>query len=178
MPRIPKTKGPADLEAGVGDALADVLAGATELTRSLSVARDRLHNALPASGMTLQEWFAATGIMPTKLAGELGMHFSTIIEMRSGRRWPNSNTALRIKEATGGAVTLWDITYFQANRRIHAYQRPREEVEAAKAAKIARSAMLKAEREARRTKRRPAASVEIKPEPAPQKVAAAKRRRA
>ena len=75
---------------------------------------------LPRASVLCNRGWPGSGLSVAQFAARAGIHNSTVSEIYRGRRWPEPDTALLILEATGGAVSVWDVTWYRANRRIHA----------------------------------------------------------
>lgn len=90
----------------------------------VAVAKTRRKRAVPGPAQavphSLQHWLPRSGLTLQQFATKVGIHYSTASEIFRGRRWPDPDTALRILEATDGAVTAWDVSWYRANRRVHA----------------------------------------------------------
>lgn len=58
--------------------------------------------------MRLREWLRAEQKTQETFAGEIGMSQSYIAQLCAGSKWPSRETARKIVEKTGGAVTMQD----------------------------------------------------------------------
>ena len=58
--------------------------------------------------MRLGEWLRAERKTQETFAEEIGMSQSYISQLIAGMKWPSRETARKIVEKTGGAVTLQD----------------------------------------------------------------------
>lgn len=81
--------------------------------------------------MTFAEWVAQSGLGSAEIGALIGRDLSTVTELIAGRRWPSGDTALRILEVTGGAVSKWDVDTFKENRRLPAISARQRQAEAA-----------------------------------------------
>lgn len=72
----------------------------------------------PEQQHTLQSWLPISGLTITRFARSIGVHYATLSEVYRGRRWPDSRTVALIFEGSQGAVSLWDVAFYRANRRV------------------------------------------------------------
>lgn len=68
--------------------------------------------------MTFAEWFPTSGLTTGEVAEAIGRDLSTVTELLAGRRWPSSDTALKLLDLSKGVVRTWDAQAFHANRRL------------------------------------------------------------
>lgn len=61
--------------------------------------------------MKLEEWQKEKNISNTELAKQLGIHVSFITHLNKGRRKFSPELALKIEQATNGAVTRMELLY-------------------------------------------------------------------
>lgn len=60
--------------------------------------------------MQLDDWMKENGLSDEQLAERVGSARTTISRIRRGKRRPSWNLAARLKEVTGGKVTLDDLS--------------------------------------------------------------------
>lgn len=58
--------------------------------------------------MTLQQYLDENHLTPTRFAGMAGINHATVLRLLAGGQVPRADTALKIHDITGGAVTLED----------------------------------------------------------------------
>ena len=61
--------------------------------------------------MKLDNYLSEYKITNNDLAKRVGVHFSTISYIRSGKRRPSPDLALKIEQETDGKVTIRDLFY-------------------------------------------------------------------
>jgi len=59
----------------------------------------------------LLKWQKRNGVTNKAISEMLGVHQSFITHINKGRRKPSANLALKIEQATGGAVTLRELLF-------------------------------------------------------------------
>lgn len=69
------------------------------------------HKCFMMPAMNLTDWQNRQGITDTALAEIVGVHPSLFSHIRAGKKYPSRKTALRIQEATGGAVTVMELLF-------------------------------------------------------------------
>ena len=65
--------------------------------------------------MRLIDWQKKNKVTNTELAKQLGIHLSFITHLNKGRRKFSPELALKIEQATGGAVTRMELLYPETN---------------------------------------------------------------
>jgi transcriptional regulator with XRE-family HTH domain len=60
--------------------------------------------------MNLETWQKQNNISDKELAAKVGIHVSFLSHIRAGRKSPSLNTALKIESATGGNVTVRELS--------------------------------------------------------------------
>ena len=63
--------------------------------------------------MDLKTYFQTTKMRQKQLAEETGCRQATISQIKTGKRRPSPDLALRIQQATGGQVTVMELLFGQ-----------------------------------------------------------------
>jgi len=59
----------------------------------------------------LENWQKENGVSNKALSDKINVHQSLITHIHKGRRTPSASLAMRIQEATGGAVTVMELLF-------------------------------------------------------------------
>jgi Helix-turn-helix domain len=71
----------------------------------------------PCMAHTLRDWVSESGMTHAQAARAIGRNISTLTELLSGRRWPDSTTVAKCFTASGGRVNLWDAAFHMTVRQ-------------------------------------------------------------